>query len=146
MMLFDDPLITEGIVCLGLEIVLAKEEIVAAADAPEGGRKDDDKKPRFDLLSYLAMRGTAEVLRFGAQKYAAHNWRKGIAWGRLIGAALRHLTAFMDGEDLDPESGLPHVDHLACCVMFLQEHYHRRRDLDDRFKVRVNISGGPNGQ
>lgn len=99
-----------------------------------GGIKHDGEKPRVDLLSALAMLGTAEVLTFGARKYAANNWRNGIAWSRLTGALLRHTFAFMRGEDLDPESGLPHVDHIACCAMFLQEHFRLRRDLDDRWK------------
>lgn len=99
------------------------------------GRKDDHEKPRADLLSPIALIGTAEVLRYGAAKYAANNWRAGIAWSRLIGALLRHALAFMGGEDVDPESGLPHVDHVACCAMFLQEHYRLRRELDDRWKA-----------
>ena len=98
------------------------------------GRKDDAEKPRMDLLSPAAMLGTAVVLTFGARKYAANNWRKGIAWGRLTAALLRHTTAFMAGEDTDPESGLPHVDHIACCAMFLQEHFRLRKDLDDRWR------------
>lgn len=64
----------------------------------------------------------------------AHNWRKGFEWSRLIGAAMRHLTAILDGEDTDPESGLPHVDHLACCVMFLSEHQKKNLGIDDRYK------------
>lgn len=140
MALFDgDPLISEGIVCLGLEIVLSPEEIMAlgqetgVGDGAQG-RKDDAAKPRMDLLSPAALNGTAEVLRYGAEKYAAHNWRKGIAYSRLVGAALRHLFAFLAGENLDPESGLPHLDHAACCIMFLQETWRTRPDLDDRWK------------
>ena len=98
------------------------------------GRKDDSEKPRMDLFSSIALTGLAEVLSFGSHKYEAHNWRRGIAWGRLLAALLRHTLAFMGGEDVDPESGLPHVDHMACCVHFLQEHYRLRKDLDDRWK------------
>ena len=98
-----------------------------------GGLKADTDKVPLDLLSPLALNGTAKVLGFGAKKYAAHNWRKGLVWSRIIAAILRHTFAFVRGEDLDPESGLPHIDHVACNVMFLQEFYHTRRDLDDRY-------------
>lgn len=100
----------------------------------EGGRKDDAEKPRMDLLDHAALVGVSKVLGFGARKYAAHNWRGGISYSRLIGAAYRHLGALNSGEDIDPESGLPHVDHLGCCVMFLSNFMKTRPDLDDRYK------------
>jgi len=99
------------------------------------GVKADTGKPPMELLSPIALIGISEVLAFGAKKYAANNWRKGLAWGRVIGAIMRHLMAIMKGEDKDPETGLLHVDHLACEVMFLQEFFRTRPDLDDRFKV-----------
>ena len=62
---------------------------------------DTDKLP-LNLLSTEAMNQTAAVLKFGAQKYAEHNWRKGFQWSRPLAAAMRHITAFNDGEDCDP--------------------------------------------
>ena len=99
------------------------------------GTKNDMGKPPCELLSPVAMVGTAKVLAFGAHKYAPNNWRKGLSWGRVIGAIFRHLFAFMQGEDLDSETGLPHVDHLGCEVMFLQELYRTHKNLDDRHKL-----------
>jgi len=45
---------------------------------------------------------------------------------------LRHLTAWWAGEDLDPESGLHHLAHAACCLMFLLEYTQTHTELDDR--------------
>ena len=98
------------------------------------GTKFDQDKPRVDLLDPLALEGIAKVLTFGAKKYSAHNWRGGISYSRLIGALLRHAFAIIRGEDIDPESGLPHVDHLGCCWMFLSNMMKTRADLDDRWK------------
>lgn len=98
------------------------------------GLKFDQEKPRVDLLDPLALEGLAKVLTFGAVKYAAHNWRGGISYSRLIAAMLRHTLAIIRGEDNDPESGLPHVDHLGCCWMFLSNMMKTRPDLDDRWK------------
>lgn len=94
---------------------------------------DQDKLP-LHLLSTEAMNQTAAVLAFGAQKYAAHNWRKGFAWSRPLAAAMRHITAFNAGEDKDPESGLSHLAHAACCIMFLLEFEKTHQELDDRYK------------
>lgn len=113
-------------VCASARNFIARRELA--------GRKDDDGKPRTDLLSAIALEGTACVLAHGAKKYGPHNWRRGIKWSRLIAALLRHTFAFMRGEDLDPETGLPHLDHMSCCVTFLQEFFRTRADLDDRYK------------
>lgn len=98
------------------------------------GVKFDEDKPNLDLLSYVAALGEARVLTFGKKKYAADNWRKGMEWRRLIRAAIGHIMAFGDGEDLDPESGLPHIDHAACCIMFLSEYQKKGLGTDDRWK------------
>lgn len=101
---------------------------------PAGGLKFDQAKPRMDLLDFDALEGLAKVLTFGANKYAAHNWRNGISYSRLTAAMLRHLAAIQRGEDIDAESGLPHIDHLGCCWMFLSNMTKTRPDLDDRYK------------
>lgn len=64
-----------------------------------------------------------------------HNWRKGFTWGRLSGAALRHLFAWIGGEDKDPESGLSHLAHAGCCVLFALTHELQGLGTDDRFKA-----------
>lgn len=103
---------------------------------------DQDKLP-LHLLSTEALNQTAAVLKFGAQKYAEHNWRKGFTWSRPLAAAMRHLTAFNDGEDKDPESGLSHLAHAACCIMFLLEFERTHPELDDRYKLTQNASTTP---
>ncbi len=97
------------------------------------GRKDDQDKTRVDLLDAGFLEGVGRVLGFGAVKYAAHNWRSGIAYSRLLGAILRHTFAILRGEDIDKESGEPHVFHLGCSVMFLSWMMTNRKDLDDRW-------------
>ena len=97
------------------------------------GRKDDTGKSPFDLLDPLALDGLAAVLAFGAKKYTAHNWRGGISWSRLLAALLRHTFAILRGEYVDPESGLPHIDHVGCCWMFASNMMKTRKDLDDLY-------------
>jgi hypothetical protein len=96
--------------------------------------KFDSEKPRMDLLPTVALEEIAKVLTFGAVKYSSWNWAQGLKWSRLLGAACRHLFAYMRGEDKDKETGLSHLAHLGCCVVFLLWHEKFRKDLDDRFK------------
>lgn len=98
------------------------------------GLKYDNGKAPLGLIPYESLQGTAQVLAFGAKKYAAHNWRGGFEWSRLIDAAMRHLHAFNAGEDLDLESGLSHADHAACCIAFLQAHIKSGLGTDNRYK------------
>jgi len=94
--------------------------------------KHDDGKPRADLLPPDALLEVAKVLDYGARKYAPRNWEKGLAWGRLSGALLRHLWAWMRGEERDLESGLPHLAHMACCALMLLASALRGVGEDDR--------------
>jgi hypothetical protein len=97
-----------------------------------GDKRDSGKLP-LELLPLDALSAVAEVLRFGASKYAARNWESGIAYGRVFGALLRHLFAWWRGEELDSETGLSHLAHAGCEVLFLLAFVLRgRADLDDR--------------
>lgn len=101
--------------------------------ADKGMKHDTDKEP-LSLLSRVWLTGVAKVMSFGAKKYAAHNWRSGIERSRLLSAALRHILAYNEGEDLDPETGLSHLDHASCCLMFARETHDTHPKLDDRWK------------
>lgn len=102
------------------------------------GLKYDQEKPNLALLSPLWISGVGQVLSFGARKYAAHNWRRGISVSRLLAGCLRHVFAYLGGEELDPESGLSHLLHASCCLMFAHELMTTKRELvDDRYKEGV---------
>lgn len=100
----------------------------------QGGTKYDGGKAPLSLIDPYAQMEEARVLLYGAEKYDAFNWRGGIAYSRLLDAALRHIHAFIDGEDADPESGLPHIAHARCNLGFLLRMCLDRPDLDDRYK------------
>lgn len=66
----------------------------------------------------------AKVFEYGKRKYAAWNWAKGMAWSIPVACALRHAHAlYVDGELLDPESGLPHIGHILCNLIMI-EYFH----------------------
>lgn len=97
--------------------------------------KHDAGKIPMELLPAPALEEIARVLQFGAKKYAAWNWAKGFGWTRLAGAALRHLFAWVNGEDRDPESGLSHLAHAGCCILFLITHERCGLGTDDRHRL-----------
>ena len=96
------------------------------------GIRHDKDKPRVSLISPNALLGLAKVMTHGSTKYEDYNWRKGLDWTRLIDATQRHLLAFTSGIDIDAESGMPHIDHVAANIMMLQDHYHCGLGKDDR--------------
>lgn len=96
------------------------------------GTKHDGEKAQMDLLCFTALEKLSDVLTFGANKYARHNWTRGINNSRIVSSLLRHLSAYQRGEDIDSESGLPHVHHISCNAMFLGSNYELRKHLDDR--------------
>ena len=94
-------------------------------DALAEATKHDTSKVRMELLPMDVLEDVSRVLTFGAEKYDAWNWAKGMDWSRLYGACLRHLTAWRLSDEPDPETGLSHLHHALCCLMFLSA-YERR--------------------
>lgn len=105
------------------------------AQKDEPAKKFDAGKPQMELIAPEFLEDTAKVLTFGAQKYAERNWEKGMSWGRCFGALMRHCWAWWRGEENDPETGLPHLAHASCCLMFLHAYSRRGIGKDDRSKL-----------
>jgi hypothetical protein len=84
------------------------------------GHKCDQGKLEWDLFPFDAAEGVVRVLMYGKKKYAAHQWRTGGGIGavRAVAAACRHIFDYLKGEDNDPESGLHHLDHAMCELLF----------------------------
>jgi hypothetical protein len=97
------------------------------------GQKFDQQKTRWSLLPFSVVESVVKVLEYGAQKYSPENWKRvENPEDRYFSAAMRHLIAWQEGDPADPESGLSHLAHAACCVLFLLwfENNSRRKSLD----------------
>lgn len=104
------------------------------AETESGGTKHDQDKTRMDLLPLDVLEGVSQVLGFGAAKYGDYNFAQGMKFSRLLGACLRHLTKWQRGQDQDEESGLNHLDHAICSLIFLRYYQLYGVGDDDRHK------------
>lgn len=96
------------------------------------GKKFDQDKVRYDLLPIDALEEISKVLTFGAKKYSDRNWEKGMDYSRLYRGALGHIWYWWRKNDLDPETGLSHLAHAGCCVLFLLSYMLRKTPNDNR--------------
>lgn len=86
------------------------------------GKKHDQGKLDWALLPITPTEEILKVLMHGAQLYGRENWKLvENAEQRYWNAAMRHLTAFQKGERLDPDTGLSHLAHAGCNILFLLE-------------------------
>lgn len=106
------------------------------------GRKDDGGKVRLDLVPPELIFAVGDILTFGAKKYADRNWEKGMKWGRVFGALMRHLWSWWGGKgpttksflfnETDEETTRSHLWHAGCCIAFLIAYEERGIGEDDR--------------
>jgi len=90
-------------------------------DSKQRGQKFDNEKIAYELVPVGSIEGLAKILTYGAVKYTPNNWRNVRPINRYYGALLRHVEAVRKGEWLDQESGMPHLHHALCNVVFLSE-------------------------
>jgi len=96
------------------------------------GIKYDDSKPALQYVPKAAMFAMGEAFAHGAKKYGAFNYRGGLATTRTLAAAVRHIYQFLDGENLDSESGKSHLGHAMASIAMTLDTLEKRPDLDDR--------------
>lgn len=98
------------------------------------GAQKGVKPEAFALLPVEALEEVARHYWKGAEKYAAHNWRKGYEWSKSYSALQRHANAFWRGENIDQETGSHHmagvVFHALSLITFTSE----QPEFDDRWK------------
>jgi hypothetical protein len=85
------------------------------------GLKFDDGKLDWTLLPFGPLEDVVRVLEFGQRKYDRDNWQLvDDSQRRYMAALFRHLVATLNGEIIDPETGLSHMSHVACNALFLR--------------------------
>jgi hypothetical protein len=114
--------------------LIPKIQSSIASDDPKGAA-GALKTPMW-LLPAHALQQTAWVHKLGSEKYGPYNWRKtSVCATTYISAIMRHLDAWRDGEDNDPESGISHIAHVAASCNILLDAQHCGKLNDDRAKL-----------
>lgn len=115
-------------------------------DTSKGLRYNANKR-QWSLVHFPSLEPMVQVLEYGAHKYSIFedengneikgseisieeaknykliisgkdNWKKGLGKDKILESLQRHLIALFEGEENDPESGLPHIGHLMCNALF----------------------------
>lgn len=92
----------------------------------------DAEKPRVDLIPPEFILALGVHCGKGAKKYGDRNWEKGMSYSRCYAAALRHLLAWWNGEEIDEELGSPHLIAAAWNLMALDHYLRTGAGTDDR--------------
>lgn len=115
----------------------ARHEVLASVAPADANPKDiaGRAKPQMHLIPAAAKVEVAKVMGLGAAKYGPYNWRDvPVAYGPYLAAIERHATAFVDGQNLDPESACSHLAHIAAGAMILLDAIITGNAKDDRPK------------
>lgn len=110
------------------------------------GVKYDTGKVRLELLPPEFLFAVAQILTFGANKYADRNWELGMKWSRVFGALMRHMWTWWGNKSerttnnflfgpLDTETGYSHLHHAGACLAFLITYEERNIGEDDRVDI-----------
>ena len=102
-----------------------------------GFKKFDGAKAQWHLMPEAALEQVLKVLEHGAAKYGDYNWIDNAAevqWTRYQNALERHLKAFKQGQDMDKDSGLYELAHLACNALMLLQYQIENKGIDNRRK------------
>ena len=101
--------------------------------AKGSGARANLGKVSFSLIPFHLMAGVARVFTGGKLKYAEWNWAKGMQWSVCFDCVFRHLLKWWYlGEDIDPESGEHHLDHVLANIFMLKHYTKTYTEGDDR--------------
>lgn len=123
-------------------------EIRAEREAPrakrqtrgEAGVKYDQGKPDYSLLTSAMLEPMTQALMYGERKYARGNFRAGFQNVRLTSAAMRHILAYLNREDNDPESGVSHLGHAMAALAMLLDNIAEGVSTDVRYEKKEGLA------
>lgn len=109
------------------------------------GNRYNGGKLRWRNVPMFLFEDVVKVGQFGEEKYDTFNFLKGLPISDTIDSLKRHLTSFESPyeEDVDDESKVNHLAHLAWNAIVALHMYKTRPDLDDRYKLPPKVKNVP---
>jgi len=93
-------------------------------------------KPQLHLIPSTALIHEARAMENGVGKYGPWNWRKQPVNATVyVSACLRHVLAWMEGEERAADSGVHHLGHARACLGILLDAMEHGCLNDDRPSV-----------
>jgi len=114
--------------------VLGEDEALLAS-YPDDNPKTQygEKKLKMSSTPIMPLQEMGKVFELGAKKYGRYNWRlHAVSATVYYDAALRHLMAWFEGEDMDPESAVSHLAHVMACMAILMDAQKNGKLKDNR--------------
>ena len=105
------------------------------------GVRFNEGKVQWGLLPLASLEGCVRIFEFGAEKYSIGNWERGMSWRAVYESLQRHMASWQAGEELDLESGLPHIDHALCNLIMLSQYRKTFPEGDDRVSTLIKQQG-----
>lgn len=102
-------------------------ELDSYSKVKEKAMRFNNGKLKWSYVHFGSLEPMVRVLMYGAEKYAPENWKKGLDMKEILESMQRHLCSLLDGEVIDPESGLPHMGHVQCNAMFYN-YFHNKNN------------------
>lgn len=99
--------------------------------------KNDQEKPDLSLLPKILLEEISKAYMVGEKKYGRYNYCKGHKQSQLIAAAIRHLTAYFEGEECDPIDGQSHLGAAGASIGMLLRQRQLGTSIDDRYFQKV---------
>lgn len=111
---------------------MGKSSTKGTTKTTDAGSRYNADKLKWSYIHWPSMEELVKVMEHGATKYEPNNWKKGLHITEISESLLRHLFAFLEGENTDKESGESHLGHILCNAMFLNYMYKFKPEFDDR--------------
>lgn len=130
----EPPKVTSCLMADGGEVIL--DSVSKPVSLPNTAVKHDSGKERVDLINPNFILEMGRVLGYGANKYPSSDYNylegQGLDYSRVYSSLQRHILKWYSGEQIDPESGIPHLIHAAANLQFLFNYDTMSKGKDDR--------------
>lgn len=101
-------------------------------EIPDQTVKADKGKLSLSSVPTGIIKAVAHIRQYSTNKYHdPNNWKK-VEKGRFVDALYHHWIAYIEGERIDPESGFPHLWHIACNLAYIIEIEEKEYGSDTR--------------
>lgn len=110
------------------------------ANNQNGAAKNDKEKPDLSLIPRTFLEHVSRAFMVGETKYGRYNYCRGHKASQLVAAAQRHISAWNEGEELDPD-GQHHLGAAGANLAMILRQMELETLKDDRYVKSKQLQG-----